>query len=43
LPQAHSDLRTATEINPSARQLATIQGMINEQNLRPSVTMEEHQ
>jgi tetratricopeptide (TPR) repeat protein len=42
LPQAYSDLRTATEINPSARQLAIIQGMINERNLRPSVTMEEH-
>jgi tetratricopeptide (TPR) repeat protein len=41
--QANSDLATATAMNPSARQIAVIRGMINERNLRPSVIMEEHQ
>jgi tetratricopeptide (TPR) repeat protein len=41
--QANADLETAASINPSARQIAQLRGMINERSLRPSVTMEEHQ
>ena len=40
--KAHDDLETAASINPSARQIAQIRGMINERNLRPSVIMEDH-
>jgi tetratricopeptide (TPR) repeat protein len=40
--QAHTDLEIATSINPNARQVAQIRGMINERNLRPSVIMEDH-
>jgi tetratricopeptide (TPR) repeat protein len=40
--QADSDLAVAIGINPAARQVATIRGMINERTLRPSITMEEH-
>ena len=41
--QADSDLALAIGINPIARQVAQLRGMINERTLRPSVTMEEHQ
>jgi tetratricopeptide (TPR) repeat protein len=40
---ANTDLLKALEINPSARQMATIRGLINERTLRPSVVVEEHQ
>jgi tetratricopeptide (TPR) repeat protein len=42
-PEARFDLDTAAAINPRARQVAQIRGMINEAGLRPRVTMEEHQ
>ena len=41
--QADSDLTIAIGINPAARQVAQIRGMINERTLQPSITMEEHQ
>jgi tetratricopeptide (TPR) repeat protein len=41
--QANADLEAAIAINPNARQMAQIRGMINERSLKPSVTMEEHQ
>jgi tetratricopeptide (TPR) repeat protein len=41
--QADSDLKKAIAINPNARQMATIRGMINERTLQPSVILEEHQ
>jgi tetratricopeptide (TPR) repeat protein len=41
--QANTDLVRALEINPNARQMATIRGLINERTLRPSVVVEEHQ
>jgi tetratricopeptide (TPR) repeat protein len=41
--QANKDLEVAAGINPLARQLAQIRGMVNEKSLRPTVTMEEHQ
>jgi tetratricopeptide (TPR) repeat protein len=41
--EADSDLAVAIGINPAARQVAQIRGMINERTLRPSITMEEHQ
>ncbi len=40
---ANRDLVKAIEINPDARQMATIRGLINERTLRPSVIVEEHQ
>ncbi len=41
--QADADLKKALAINPNARQMATIRGMINERTLQPSVILEEHQ
>jgi tetratricopeptide (TPR) repeat protein len=41
--EANTDLEKAIAINPSARQVATIRGMINERTLQPSVILEEHQ
>jgi tetratricopeptide (TPR) repeat protein len=41
--QANRDLAVAAGINPAARQLAQIRGMVNEKSLRPSVTTEELQ
>jgi tetratricopeptide (TPR) repeat protein len=40
---ADADLKRAVAINPNARQMATIRGMINERTLQPSVILEEHQ
>jgi len=40
--QAASDLETAAEISPNAKQVLQIRGMINERSLQPSVTVEEH-
>jgi tetratricopeptide (TPR) repeat protein len=40
--KAHEDLEIAASINPEARQIAKIRGMINERSLRPSVIMEDH-
>jgi len=40
--KAHADLEIAAAINPEARQIAKIRGMINEQSLLPSVIMEDH-
>jgi len=39
---AREDLQAAIAINPEARQIAVIQGMINEEVLRPRVIMEDH-
>jgi tetratricopeptide (TPR) repeat protein len=41
--KANADLRAAAAINPEARQVARIRGMVNERNLQPSVIVEEHQ
>lgn len=41
--RADSDLAVAIGINPAARQVALLRGMINERTLRPSITVEEHQ
>ncbi|HVY66578.1 MAG TPA: tetratricopeptide repeat protein [Gammaproteobacteria bacterium] len=41
--RANADLERAVAINPSARTMTTIRGMINESTLQPSVTVEEHQ
>jgi len=41
--RADSDLEVALGINPSARQMPQIRGMMNERRLRGRVTMEEHQ
>jgi tetratricopeptide (TPR) repeat protein len=41
--QADSDLDVALSINPNAKQMPQIRGMINERRLRGRVTMEEHQ
>lgn len=41
--QADADLKKAIAINPNARQMAAIRGMINERTLQPSVILEEHQ
>ncbi len=43
LRQAESDLQLASDINPNARQVIQIRGMINEVGLRPRVIMEDHQ
>jgi tetratricopeptide (TPR) repeat protein len=40
--KAHEDLEIAASINPEARQIAKIRGMINERSLMPSVIMEDH-
>jgi tetratricopeptide (TPR) repeat protein len=40
---ADADLDIALSINPSARQMPQIRGMMNERRLRGRVTMEEHQ
>jgi tetratricopeptide (TPR) repeat protein len=40
--RAHEDLEIAASINPEARQIAKIRGMINERSLLPSVIMEDH-
>jgi len=40
--KAHDDLETAAALNPEARQVAKIRGMINERSLQPSVIMEDH-
>ena len=40
--KAHEDLEIAASINPEARQIAKIRGMINERSLAPSVIMEDH-
>jgi tetratricopeptide (TPR) repeat protein len=41
--EADSDLDIALSINPNARQMPQIRGMMNERRLRGRVTMEEHQ
>lgn len=41
--EADADLAIAIGINPVARQVAQIRGMINERTLQPRITMEEHQ
>jgi tetratricopeptide (TPR) repeat protein len=43
LPEALYDLDAAAAINPNARQIAQIRGMINEAGLVPRVTVEDHQ
>jgi tetratricopeptide (TPR) repeat protein len=40
--EAHEDLDIAASINPDAPTIEKIRGMINEKNLRPSITMEDH-
>jgi tetratricopeptide (TPR) repeat protein len=40
--EADKDLDVALSINPSARQMPQIRGMMNERRLRGRVTMEEH-
>ena len=41
--QADADLDVALSINPNAKQMPQIRGMMNERRLRGRVTMEEHQ
>jgi tetratricopeptide (TPR) repeat protein len=41
--QADSDLDVALSINPNAKQMPQIRGLMNERRLRGRVTMEEHQ
>jgi tetratricopeptide (TPR) repeat protein len=41
--QADTDLDIALSINPNAKQMPQIRGMMNERRLRGRVTMEEHQ
>ena len=41
--EADRDLDTALAINPDARQMPSIRGMMNERRLRGHVTIEEHQ
>jgi len=41
--EADADLEVALAINPSAKQMPQIRGMMNERRLRGRVTMEEHQ
>jgi tetratricopeptide (TPR) repeat protein len=41
--QADADLDIALSLNPSARQMPQIRGMMNERRLRGRVTTEEHQ
>lgn len=42
-PEATVDLEAATAINPRARQISQIRGMLNEAGLRPRIIMEDHQ
>ena len=42
LSEATFDLDSAAVINPKARQVIQLRGMINERGLRPSVIMEDH-
>ena len=41
--QADADLDIALSLNPNAKQMPQIRGMMNERRLRGRVTMEEHQ
>jgi tetratricopeptide (TPR) repeat protein len=41
--EAKEDLEAATAINPDARQIFEIRGMLNEAGLRPRVITEDHQ
>lgn len=41
--EADTDLDIALALNPTARQMPQIRGMMNERRLRGRVTMEEHQ
>ena len=41
--EADTDLDVALAMNPTARQMPKIRGMMNERRLRGRVTMEEHQ
>lgn len=41
--EADADLDIALSLNPNARQMPQIRGMMNERRLRGRVTMEEHQ
>lgn len=41
--EADTDLDVALSLNPNARQMPQIRGMMNERRLRGRVTMEEHQ
>ena len=43
LDEATVDLEAAMAINPGARQIFQIRGMLNEAGLRPHVIMEDHQ
>ena len=43
LTEATESLTLAADINPSAKQVVQIRGMINEVGLRPRVIMEDHQ
>jgi tetratricopeptide (TPR) repeat protein len=40
--EADTDLAVAIDMNPLARQVAQLRGMINEKTLRPNITVEEH-
>jgi len=42
-PDATKDLEAAMAINPNARQVFQIRGMLNEAGLRPRVIVEDHQ
>lgn len=42
-PEATVDLEAANAINPRAKQISQIRGMLNEAGLRPRVIMEDHQ
>ena len=41
--EADADLDVALSLNPSAKQMPQIRGMMNERRLRGRVTVEEHQ
>ena len=43
LSEATFDLDSAAALNPNARQVVQLRGMINERGLRPRVIMEDHQ
>ena len=43
LTSATEDLELAANINPKAKQVLQLRGMINEVGLRPRVIMEDHQ
>jgi len=40
--EADSDLAIAIDMNPLARQIAQLRGMINERTLQPNITVEDH-